>query len=137
MEVDMVDFLPIPVIDEQAVMVGHAEFLGHQSCSGGKLCQNFGRGGLEVPVLGFGKDQEVDLIFGAMIGDHDDGVGLVEDFGRELPVDDASKDRRHGRKIGGFCSVGHMKSTPLPKSSYCFTLKDGKVLNDNISIIEA
>lgn len=102
MEVDMVDFLPIPVVDHQPVMVSHAELVGDQLGGFAQLGEDFRWGVLEIPVLGLGEDQKVDTVFGAMVRDDDDPVGFVEDLRRNLPVDYAGEDRWHGGKIGTF-----------------------------------
>jgi hypothetical protein len=89
MEVDMVNFLPVPIVDNYPVMAGYAEFFSHQFSCLAKLRKDFGWSGLEVGVLGFGHDEQMDDIFGAMVRDHDDCFGLMKDLGRDLPVDNA------------------------------------------------
>ncbi len=80
MEVDMVNFLSVPVIDHQPVMAGHTELFGDQFGGLAQFGEDFRRGVLEIPILGLREDQKVDTVFGAMVRDHDDPFGFVEDL---------------------------------------------------------
>jgi len=81
MDMEVRDFLPQAVVYRQLIMVGDTQLLGHDLGGFQTDPKSFRRRVLEVGIFLFGDNQQVDRGFGAMVGDHDDLVGLVEDFG--------------------------------------------------------
>lgn len=96
MEVDMVDFLAVPVVDHDTEMVGDTELFNHRFDRLVQHGQGFGRGFVEILVVDFREGQQMDPVLGAVVGDNDDIIGFVEYFGRDLPVDNAAEDAGHG-----------------------------------------
>lgn len=96
---EMGDFLSQPVIDRELVMVFNSESLSDQL---GRLetdPERFRRGPLEIGVLFFVDDQQVDRPLGTVVGDDDYLIGLKENLRRQFAPDDAGEDGGHGRNI--------------------------------------
>ena len=91
MQVNMVDFLPVAVVYGDLVVVRDAEFdryfLGRFAQKRHDLRRSF----LEIRVFFFVDNQQMDRFSGAMVGNHDDIIGLVEYLGRDFALDDSCK----------------------------------------------
>lgn len=87
----MADLLPIPVVHHHPIVISYAQFLGDQLYGHIQFGQHFRWGGLEIGILGFGYDEEMHPVFGAMVGNHYDRVGFKEYPSRELSIDNAGK----------------------------------------------
>jgi len=95
---EMGDFLSKTVIYGQLVVVRYAQSFGNELGGFEAGLKGFGRSMLKVRMFFFGNDKQVNRRFWAMVGDDDNLIGLVKDFGRRLAPDDAGKDGRHGGK---------------------------------------
>lgn len=92
MIMDVLHFLAITIVHDQAKMVGEAKLVSHGFDGVVEHGKNFWRSVEEVRVFLFWNNEQMDRVFRSVIRDHDNALGFVKDFGREIPVDYASKN---------------------------------------------
>ena len=99
MDMEVGDFLPQTIVDRQLVVVGDTQLVGNEFGRVKANLESFRRSVLEIGVLFFRDDEKVHRGFGAVVGDDDDLVSLVENLGGQFSPDYAGEDGRHERKI--------------------------------------
>lgn len=105
MEVDMVDFLAVAVVDYQPEMPGDPQFLSDLFGCVRQELNNLVRRFIEVAILLARQDQQMHLCLWTMIGDDKYKIVFVEYLAWQFPVDYAREYRWHGGKV---------RSEPIP-----------------------
>ena len=87
----VIDFLPVAIIDYQPEMVLYTQLFGNDSDCVIQKLESLRRRLEKVSMLFLGNNQQMHGVDGAMIGDNNHAVSLVEDSCRQFPVDYASE----------------------------------------------
>jgi hypothetical protein len=95
----VVNFLAEAVVDNHPKMVRYLKPVGHQLDSAVEHGQNLRRGGVEIFRFDFWNQKQMNGSLGAMVGDNDNFVILVEYLRGQFPVDYAREYRWHGLKL--------------------------------------
>lgn len=92
MIMDMVHLLAVAIVNHHPKMIRQVELLGDDLNCRVEHSQNLGRSAIKIDMLSLRDYQQMDQIARSMIGDDDHFIRFVKDLGRDLSVDDASKD---------------------------------------------
>lgn len=87
MQMYMIDFLTVAVVDLQAEMFADAQFFSNQLCSLIKQIKCHLRGFVKVLRFRFGNNQEMHVVLGADVGDDDNLVCFMKNLRRNFPID--------------------------------------------------
>lgn len=113
---DVVNFLAVPVVDNQPVVVGDPKPLNHQFDRLVQEVQDLGWGLLEVSIFDLRKEKQVDRVLGPVIRDDNDLVVLQKYPGRYFTADYAAKNAGHGAeyRLGrSECNIDLRLTAPL------------------------
>ena len=88
---NVVDFLPVAIVDYQAEMVLYTKFFGDDFDCVIQNLDNLRRRLEKISMLFFGNNQQMHGVDGSMIRDDNHPVSLVEDLCGQFPIDYASE----------------------------------------------